>query len=172
MNQVEEITQLNEEKIIINTPLRVKASIPLRNIKSFTSDDDMRQKVFSPAGFTLMNTLLSALTDMNIANQNEVLMLRELLSDHDVESNYKYLDGTVLKDCKLLASSSKRSGKKDVEASATLSIAILNDNQSKFAQVFIIIMILVINDMYYISYFSNYCRRLMLTKHTWHCARR
>jgi tetratricopeptide (TPR) repeat protein len=118
----------------IDTPLRIKATgnVPVRNIRKGI-DEEARINTYSPNAYVKMKASVKAALS-NDDNSTEVL--RKILSvtktsppamnaDDDAGAN------TAIKDFSILALSSKRAGKKEVEAQAYLSLGMIYDNQNK-----------------------------------------
>jgi len=121
---METATQLEDSRPQIDTPLRVKApaNVPKRT-ERLSRDDYIKTNAFSPSAFAQTSKLLKTTVDPLMAPKSTKSASSVVKMDHDAEIR------TSIKDFTLLAFSSKRAGKKEVEASAHISLALIFDNQ-------------------------------------------
>ena len=129
-------TQLSDQKPSIDMPLRVKANgnVPDR-VGRKGKDEELRHSAFSPYVYVKMREVVQAA----IENGGDVNALHEALSSPKMQppslsSNIDAKAGTAIKDAMMAASSSKRAGKKNVEAEAYLSLGIIHDNENKLRE--------------------------------------
>ena len=116
---MEQATQLEDLHPQIDTPLRVKApaNLPSRN-ERLSKDDFIKINAFSPFAYSQIQTLLET-EPSTWKTKKEPAVEREGSST------------TAIKDQTMLAFSSKRAGKFEVEAGAYLSLALVYDNLGK-----------------------------------------
>lgn len=123
-------TQLADTRPQLDCPLRVAIPVnaPNRNVR-LTKDQFIHNNAFSPEALTqskkskiLMNTPVELLPTINTDSK----CTPSLNLDQDAVTK------TAIKDFTTLAFSSKRAGKKDVEATAYASLGVIYDNQSNF----------------------------------------
>lgn len=122
-------TQLADTRPQIDSPLRVQIPLntPARTLKQ-TSDDFVRANAFTP--FALAQ---SKLLSENAALGKQLLSLKKL----PISSNNSEQDATIktsIRDYTMLAFSSRRAGKRDIAATAYVSLAVIYDNQSNYIQ--------------------------------------
>lgn len=119
-------TQLADTRPQIDTPLRVQ--IPLNTparINKQTGDDYVRENAFSPSALAFSKTLINMASKGNKLptikdNKGQVNM------GHDAQIK------TAIRDYSMLAFSSRRAGKRDVAATAYVSLAVIHDNQNNY----------------------------------------
>ena len=123
-------TQLSDSRPKFDTALRVAIPVnaPARNIKP-TRDALIRTNAFSPASYSVGQKLMWATSTGDDSLVEKVLSsgnphaLPEMKDDSQIKN--------MMKDFQVVASSSKRAGKKDVEATAYVSLGVTCDNQGK-----------------------------------------
>ena len=118
-------TQLEDSRPQIDTPLRIKSSanVPSR-IGRQSKDEHIKSNAFSPAAFAQSGSLIKQVSSpqkKNIRDSDATSKQPKLQHEADIT--------TSLKDYTMLAFSSKRAGKREVEASAYISLAVIYDNQ-------------------------------------------
>lgn len=116
---MEQATQLEDLRPQIDTPLRIKgpANLPSRNDR-LSKDDFIKINAFSPFAYSQIEKLLE--------NQPNTWKAKK---EPNVER--EGASTTAIRDQTMLAFSSKRAGKFEVEASAYLSLALVYDNLGK-----------------------------------------
>ena len=123
-------TQLADSRPKFDTALRVAIPVnaPARNVKP-TRDALIRANAFSPASYSVGQKLMWATSTGDDSLVEKVLSsgnphaLPEMKDDSQIKN--------MMKDFQVVASSSKRAGKKDVEATAYVSLGVTCDNQGK-----------------------------------------
>lgn len=127
-------TQLADTRPQLDCPLRVAIPVnaPSRNVR-LTKDQFIHLNAFSPEALSLarkskiqMNLPADAMSSSNEKKESKTNNALNL--DQDAVTK------TAIKDFTTLAFSSKRAGKKDVEATAYASLGVIYDNQSNFLQ--------------------------------------
>lgn len=122
-------TQLADTRPQIDTPLRVQIPLntPARVLKQ-TKDDYVRSNAFTPAALAQSKLMAEAAaagnplpTEKNNANSSVGM-------EHDAQTT------TAIKDYTMLAFSSRRAGKRDIAATAYVSLAVIHDNQGCYQQ--------------------------------------
>lgn len=131
----EAATQLADSRPKIDTPLRVQIPLSINapcRVDSVPNDNRIKQTAFSPAAFKNAGTI-KPLISMGPNTKIPPLVPTEgsaiVNMDHDAQLK------TAIRDYSVLAFSSKRAGKRDVEAAAYVSLAVIHDNQSNYAAV-------------------------------------
>lgn len=118
----ESTTQLADNHPQIDTPIRILippgTNAPSRNNPS-CRDDYIRSNAFSPSAFTLAATS----NNMNLGPNTRLPSLNTT-SNTDTDAKVK----TAIHDYTVLAFSSHRAGKRDIEGSAYISLAVIHDN--------------------------------------------
>ena len=130
-------TQLDDQKPSIDMPLRVKATgnVPERAARK-GKDEELRLNAFSPYVYVKTKEAIESAIeeggDINTALLNSLSSpkMQPLVLDRNSDATA----GTAIKDATMVASSSKRVGKKDVEADAYLSLGIIHDNQNNLKE--------------------------------------
>lgn len=133
MDQVasESITQLAENKPQFDTPLRVAIPVNAPTRKSRDGIDRLSYlNAFSPAALQANRKRISNSTDSSSGFGGIVSPVATNIVNMDHDAQVK----TAIKDYGVLAFSSKRSGKSDLEAVAYVSSAIIHDNQGNFSK--------------------------------------
>jgi tetratricopeptide (TPR) repeat protein len=130
-------TQLSEVRPQVDTPLRI--SIPVNapeRVAKISRDKFIYENSFSPAAINISKkrqVLFSETHPEQVMEQtaNEAVVLPgNSLVNMDHDANIK----TAIRDFTMLAFSSKRAGKKDVEATAYASLGVIHDNQGNYLQ--------------------------------------
>ena len=108
-------------------PLRIKApdKAPER-VSSRSRDNFIKLNAFSPSAFAASQKLGPIATGKTKTSLQHISGTQTVNMDADAQLN------TAVRDFTMLAFSSRRAGKKDVEASAYISLAVINDNQEKY----------------------------------------
>jgi len=127
-HSAEAATQLADNKPQIDTPIRVLIPVSVnapQRADRLSRDQHIRTNAFSPSAFATMKIMV------NSSNPDEKTFLpnNNFIIDQDAQLQ------TAIRDYTVLAFSSRRAGKKEVEASAYVSIAVILDNQGHFEQV-------------------------------------
>lgn len=126
-------SQLSDMNPSIDMPLRIKAfgNVPERT-KKMGKDEQTRTNMFSPYAISKMKASIKCALDTEAPEETLLTILNStktqppaMSADADATAN------TQLKDFGLLALSSKRAGKSEVEAISYLSMALIYDNQHK-----------------------------------------
>ena len=123
-------TQLEDSRPQIDTPLRIKtnANVPSRDGRQ-SRDEYIKSNAFSPAAFASSGKLVKDVIDPKSAATKAKVGVGASSSsvppklDHDAHLK------TAINDYTVLAFSSKRAGKLEVEASAYIALAVVYDNQ-------------------------------------------
>ncbi len=119
----ESTTQLADNQPQIDTPIRILlpsgTNAPAR-VNAQCRDDFIRTNAFSPAAFTVAMTANKA----NLGPNTRLPSLNNSLKGADSDAKIK----TAIHDYTVLAFSSHRAGKRDVEGSAYISLAVIHDN--------------------------------------------
>ena len=131
MDPLEISTQLVDSRPKFDTALRVAIPVnaPTRNTKP-SRDELIRTNAFSPAAYTVGQKLIQATCtgdDRHVAKVLATGGQRNALPEMKDDSGIK----NMMKDFTVVAASSKRAGKKDVEATAYVSLGVVCDNQGK-----------------------------------------
>lgn len=115
-------TQLADSKPAFDVPLRVAApaNAPVR-IMNPGHDDLLLKSVFSCSAYVLNKQLV---TDYVNGTYKDTMPTEVPTITEGTDASLK----TATRDFQLLAHSSKRAGKKDVEATAYVSLGVINDN--------------------------------------------
>jgi tetratricopeptide (TPR) repeat protein len=122
-------TQLADSRPQFDVALRVAIPInaPARSLK-LSRDALIRNNAFSPASYVVTRQLMAASNTGELGNMERILTSNETAAlNLDSDSSVK----TLIKDYTMVAASSRRAGKKDVEASAYVSLGVIYDNQGK-----------------------------------------
>jgi tetratricopeptide (TPR) repeat protein len=128
-------TQLADVRPQLDTPLRVAIPVnaPSRTEK-LTRDKFIHDNSFSPAAISVarknqMRYSSQHSDELNIDSSTDPVVLPgNALINMDHDANLK----TSIRDFTVLAFSSNRAGKKDVEATAYASLGVIHDNQSNY----------------------------------------
>ena len=128
-------TQLSDVRPQVDTPLRISIPVnaPERNPK-VSRDKFIYENSFSPAAITVAmkrQQQFSAGEAEKLMEQSEndaVVLPGNSLVNMEHDANNK----TAIRDFTMLAFSSRRAGKKDVEATAYASLAVIHDNQNNY----------------------------------------
>lgn len=132
MEQPEIATQLADVRPQFDVALRVTipANAPSRAQK-LLRDSLIRTNAFSPAAYAVSKQLIDA-SRSNEDDVERILTATETSASFnlDYDSHIK----TLIKDFTMVAASSRRAGKKDVEATAYVSLGVICDNQGKLAE--------------------------------------
>ena len=119
----ESITQLSDNQPQIDTPIRIlipaSTNAPPR-VNPSCRDDFIRTNAFSPAAFTVA----LAQNDTTLGPNTRLPSLNNGPKAADSDAKVK----TAIHDYTVLAFSSHRAGKRDVEGSAYMSLAVIHDN--------------------------------------------
>jgi len=129
MEENQSATQLADTRPQIDTPLRVQIPLntPARVLKQ-TRDDLVRGNAFTPAALAQSKSLAdSAALGLPLPLQKNI-PLASINMEHDAQIK------TSIKDYTMLAFSSRRAGKRDVAATAYVSLAVIHDNQGNYVQ--------------------------------------
>lgn len=125
-------TQLADSRPQFDTTLRVAlpVNVPQRTGKK-SRDDLIRTNAFSPAALAVGKKTLTSLVGNNgkvaltpLAEKSTSIAAPNMEQDAQIK--------TSIRDFSVLAFSSKRAGKKDVEATAYLSLGVIYDNQGNY----------------------------------------
>ena len=139
-------SQLSDQKVSIDMPLRLKEpkNVPNRRERQ-TNDELVRIKTYSPFAYCLANSSIEKALNSTKSQLDYNDVLRESIASLNTEppnisndSDASYNNG--IKDFNVLAFSSKRAGKKDVEALAYISLGIIYDNQCKIKNVRLLLL--------------------------------
>ena len=130
-------TQLADQKPSIDMPLRMRASgnAPERKGRK-GKDEELRLNAFSPYVYAKTKEAIEAAVEDG-GDINTVLfsaLSSSKMQPPLLDKNSDATVGTAIKDAIMVASSSKRVGKKDVEAFAYLSLGIIHDNQNNLKE--------------------------------------
>ena len=122
-------TQLADSRPQFDTALRVALpiNVPQRTGKK-SRDDLIRTNAFSPAALAVGKKTLKSIVGSK--GNPELPPLDSLTSAPNMEQDAQIK--TSIRDFTVLAFSSKRAGKKDVEATAYLSLGVIHDNQGDY----------------------------------------
>ena len=126
MDDGQSATQLADTRPQIDTPLRVQ--IPLNTparITKQTCDDYVRENAFSPSALAFSKTLI------DVTSKGKKLPAMKD-SKGQVNMGHDAQIKTAIHDYSMLAFSSRRAGKRDVAATAYVSLAVIHDNQSNY----------------------------------------
>lgn len=119
----ESTTQLADNQPQIDTPIRILipsgTNAPARTNTS-CRDDFIRTNAFSPAAFTVA----IAANNTNLGPNTRLPSLNTTLKGSDTDAKIM----TAIHDYTVLAFSSHRAGKREVEGSAYISLAVIHDN--------------------------------------------
>lgn len=123
-------TQLADTRPQVDTPLRVAipVNVPERQLK-LKKDQFIYLNVYSPAAFASARKHKEAILSDNYEN-----LVKKIKAPGIVPVNMEHdaLLKNSIKDFSVLAISSKRAEKKDVEATAYASLGVINDNQGLY----------------------------------------
>lgn len=130
-------TQLSDVRPQVDTPLRISIPVnaPNRNLK-LPRDRFIYENSFSPAAITVSKKRQIMFNEHDaekLLEQTEndaVVLPGNALVNMEHDATIK----TSIRDFTMLAFSSKRAGKKDVEATAYASLGVIHDNQSNYLQ--------------------------------------
>lgn len=125
-------TQLADSRPQLDQPLRVTIPVnaPARKVKQ-TQDKHIQKNAFSPMALSQTKRAMPELLGLAKANEESKRSVSEAgASAGQAEASTK----TAVSDFTMLAFSSKRSGKKDVEAMAYVSLGVIYDNQGNHTQ--------------------------------------
>ena len=129
-------TQLADVNPTLDMPLRIKApgNVPER-VRRIGRDDEIRRSSYLPFAYKNMKESLGRALE----SDDCLAALRRIFAQYHsgappLSSDSDATTNTSIKDFTILASSSKRVGKKDVEANAYLCLGIMYDNQNKLKQ--------------------------------------
>ena len=134
--------QLADRNPTIDMPLRIKS--PASNVPERTSralrDDLLRLGSFSPFAYaqikrTTLTTLQRETNAFECSESIKLFAYDSRLFEPSTANDSDALLNNATKDFTVLAFSSKRAGKRDIEANAYLSLGIIYDNQCKLKQV-------------------------------------
>ena len=131
----EAATQLADARPKIDTPLRVQIPLSVNapsRVDSVSRDMQIKQTAFSPAAFKNTTTIKPVLA---LGPNTKIPPLTATDGSAIVNMDHDAQIKTAIRDYSVLAFSSKRAGKRDVEAAAYVSLAVIHDNQSNFAGV-------------------------------------
>jgi len=134
--------ELADRNPSIDMPLRVASSatnVPGRTSRAI-KDDLLRLGSFSPFAYTqikrtVRSTFQSEADSLKCSNTIKFIAQESKLFGPSTAADSDALLNNASKDFTVLAFSSKRAGKRDVEANAYLSLGIIHDNQNKLKQV-------------------------------------
>jgi hypothetical protein len=133
-NNQESVTQLADSQPQIDNPLRILLPLgtnaPAR-VQGACRDDYIRTNAFSPAAYT--TTLNISPDDVSIGPNNRIPSLNSTSISGSIDSQAKIK--TAISHYTVLAFSCHRAGKKEVEASAYISLAVIYDNLSNYKPV-------------------------------------
>ena len=133
-------TLIADRNPTIDMPLRIQTltgNSPGR-VSRMMTDDVLRQSTFSPFAYSQMKQYIAQTFTRERPGMSGVEILKDILADRKIVPAVTSEDATsitAIKDFTMLAFSSKRAGKKEVEAGAYLALGIIYDNQSKRKQV-------------------------------------
>jgi len=125
-------TQLADSRPQLDQPLRVTIPVnaPARKVKQ-TQDKHIQKNAFSPMALSQTRRALPELLGLRKAEETSKKGMAEVgVNAGQAEAASK----TAVADFTMLAFSSKRSGKKDVEAMAYVSLGVIYDNQGYHAK--------------------------------------
>lgn len=128
----EAATQLADSRPKIDTPLRVQIPLSVNapsRVDSISRDMRIKQTAFSPAAFKNTATIKPALA---LGPNTKIPPLTATDGSSIVNMDHDAQIKTAIRDYSVLAFSSKRAGKRDVEAAAYVSLAVIHDNQNNF----------------------------------------
>ena len=132
MEQPEIATQLADVRPQFDVALRV--TIPVNappRAQKLLRDSLIRTNAFSPGAYSVSRQLLEA-SRSNDGDVAKILNANEITSSFNLE--YDSHIKTLIKDFTMVAASSRRAGKKDVEATAYVSLGVICDNQGKLLE--------------------------------------
>jgi hypothetical protein len=120
-------TQLVDPRPQIDTPLRVQIPLntPARILKQ-TRDDYVRANAFTPAAQSLSKSFAQEAAAGNRLPAIKDAPVVSIPMEHDAQIE------TSIRDYSMLAFSSRRAGKRDIAATAYVSLAVIHDNQSNY----------------------------------------
>ena len=131
-------TQLADHRPQFDNVLRIAlpVNVPQR-LEKKSRDDLIRMHSFSPAAISNGRAYMQTLVQSSIATKNSIITLTGKEIPTPVDTSGKSLDQdaeilTSIRDLTVLAFSSKRAGKKDIEATAYLSLGVIYDNQCNY----------------------------------------
>jgi tetratricopeptide (TPR) repeat protein len=125
-------TQLADARPKIDQPLRIQIPLSINapsRVECVSKDLQIQQSAFSPAAFRNTNYFI-----IPYLAQSKTTKLSSLptLSDSSINMDHDAQIKTAIRDYSTLAFSSKRAGKKDVEAAAYVSLGVIYDNQNNY----------------------------------------
>ena len=128
----ESVTQLADNQPQIDTPLRIllpsSTNAPVRT-QGTSRDDHIRTNAFSPAAY-------AATLNISDNNNNEAIgpnnRIPSLTINTKVGNDSQARIKTAISHYTVLAFSSHRAGKKEVESSAYVSLAVIYDNMRNY----------------------------------------
>ena len=128
-NNNETATQLADVRPQIDSPIRVLIPLSVNaphRAERLNRDQYIRANAFSPSAFAVMKAMVQP---ANASGKKFLPQANRLEADQDAQLQ------TAIRDYTVLAFSSRRAGKREVEASAYVSIAVIQDNQGNYQQV-------------------------------------
>lgn len=130
-------TQLADTRPKLDTALRVALPVnaPERNA-TFSKDQFIYNNAFSPNAQSISKKhhLVLSKDNPDLKHLDTNRKPPVLLSQSPVNMDHDALIKTAIKDFTVLAFSSKRAGKKDVEATAYASLGVIHDNQQHYLE--------------------------------------
>ena len=131
MEVPEVATQLAETRPKFDTALRISIPVntPARCAK-LSRDAITRINAFSPSSYAVGRQLIHTFND----GGNVDIILSNMNDSLEVNLENDSTTRNIIKDYTVVAASSKRAGKKDVEATAYVSLGITCDNQGKLKE--------------------------------------
>ncbi len=122
-------TQLADSRPQLDQPLRINIPVnaPARKVKQ-TQDEHIQKNAFSPMALSQTKRALPELLGINKPKDESKISGTNTAGAGQKEASSK----TAIADFSMLAFSSKRSGKKDVEAMAYVSLGVIYDNQGNY----------------------------------------
>ncbi len=131
-------TQLADNRPQFDTALRVAlpANVPSRSGKR-SRDDLIRLNSFSPEAQANGKTAVASFVSSALAQNKSVITRTDRTVKPPIDASLKSMDEdaqilTSIRDLSVLAFSSRRAGKRDIEANAYLSLGVIYDNQCNF----------------------------------------
>lgn len=133
----ESVTQLADAQPQIDTPLRIllpsSTNAPTR-IQGTCRDDHIRTNAFSPAAYA---ATLNIVDQDGIGPNTRIPSLNNTTNNSKVGGDSQARIKTAISHYTVLAFSSHRAEKKEVEASAYVSLAVIYDNMKNYKLVFL-----------------------------------
>jgi tetratricopeptide (TPR) repeat protein len=124
-------TQLADTRPQLDTPLRVAVPVNApERISKLSRDQYIHTNAFSPHALAQARLKL-----LNIGNTDPRQVHNKKMGSNEqvsINMDHDAISKTAIRDFNLLAFSSKRSGKKDEEATAYASLGVIYDNQANF----------------------------------------